>query len=159
MPTIVAELFPTLASIATAMASQPISTSPTPEQEEIPMLLHLILKTYKTSIVLSLGPHQMSAESIVPWGRLLFQVVNLQLPSEILPADEEEREKCEWWKVKKWAYGTLWRLFSRFVRYPDVVIRDSSMLLGMVILHSYPLLCKENMVHSHNTSSPPSPQK
>lgn len=130
MQTIVAEIFPTLANIAATMIAQPISISPTSEQEVIPLLLHLILKAYKTSIVLNLSPHQMSAESIVPWGRLLFQVVNLQIPLDVLPSDEEEREKCEWWKVKKWAFGTLWRLFSRyflsnFERWPFWLANDS----------------------------------
>lgn len=77
-------------------------------------MLHMILKTYKTSIVLSLSPHQQSAESIVPWGRLLFQVVNLQIPKDAVPEDEEERERSEWWKAKKWAYGILGRLFHRY---------------------------------------------
>lgn len=78
------------------------------------MMLHLILKTYRTTTVLQLSTHQQSAESLVPWGRLLFQVVNLQIPKEAVPDDEEERERCEWWKAKKWAYGILGRLFHRF---------------------------------------------
>lgn len=77
-------------------------------------MLHLILKAYKTSIVMHLSPHQQSAESLVPWGRLLFQVVNLQIPKEAVPQDEEDRERSEWWKAKKWAYGILGRLFNRF---------------------------------------------
>lgn len=77
-------------------------------------MLHLILKTYKTSIALHLSTHQQGPESLVPWGRLLFQVVNLQIPKEAVPEDEEERERNEWWKAKKWAYGVLGRLFNRF---------------------------------------------
>ena len=56
-------------------------------------MLHLILKTYKTSIVLHLSQHQQRPESLVPWGRLLFQVVNLQIPKEAVPEDEEDRER------------------------------------------------------------------
>jgi hypothetical protein len=77
-------------------------------------MLHLILKSYKTSLVIHLSKHQQSAESLVPWGRLLFQLVNLQIPKEAVPEDEEERERSEWWKAKKWAYATLGRLFHRF---------------------------------------------
>lgn len=76
--------------------------------------MHLILKTYKHSIVLSLSRYQQSAESLVPWGRLLFQVVNLRIPVDAVPADEEERERSEWWKAKKWACGVLGRLFHRY---------------------------------------------
>ena len=78
-------------------------------------MLHLILKTYKTSIVVNLSQHQQSPESLVPWGQLLFAIVNLQIPVEAVPEDEEERENSEWWKAKKWAYSTLGRLFHRYV--------------------------------------------
>lgn len=76
-------------------------------------MLHLILKAYKTSLLVFLSPHQQKQESIVPWGQLLFAVVNLQLPKEAVPEDEEERELCEWWIAKKWAYKILVGLFQR----------------------------------------------
>ena len=104
------EFFPTLASLAsTALANPPAATS-----DEVPTLLHLILKTYSTSIILQLSKHQQSQDSLVTWGRLFFQVVNLQIPKEAVPEDEEERERCEWWKAKKWAYKILGRIFHRF---------------------------------------------
>jgi len=78
-------------------------------------MLHLILKTYRTSILVQLSPHQQTHESIVPWGRLLFGVVNLEIPADAVPADEEEREQSEWWLAKKWAYAVLGRLFNRFL--------------------------------------------
>ncbi|KAJ7105062.1 armadillo-type protein [Mycena crocata] len=109
LPKMVADLFPTLVGIATQMMQTPPS-----ESQEIPTMLHLILKTYKTSIVVHLSPHQQSAESLVPWGQLFFAVVNLQIPKEAVPDDEDDRERSEWWKAKKWAYATLGRLFHRF---------------------------------------------
>ncbi|KAE9407355.1 ARM repeat-containing protein [Gymnopus androsaceus JB14] len=109
MSKIVAELFPTLVTIATNMLQTPPSQS-----QEIPTMLHLILKTYKTSIVINLSAHQQSAESLVPWGQLFFAVVNLNIPKEAVPEDEDERERSEWWITKKWAYATLGRLFHRF---------------------------------------------
>lgn len=109
LPQIVAEIFPILVSIATQMLQTPPSAS-----QEIPTMLHLILKTYKTSIVINLSANQQSSESLVPWGQLLFAVVNLQIPKEVVSVNEEERERSEWWKTKKWAYGILCRLFHRF---------------------------------------------
>ncbi|KAF9257153.1 ARM repeat-containing protein [Marasmius fiardii PR-910] len=109
MTRIVTDLFPNLVSIAQQM----IQTPPSPAQE-IPTMLHLILKAYKTSIVINLSAHQQSAESLVPWGQLLFAIVNLNIPKEAVPDDEEERERSEWWKAKKWAFATLGRLFHRF---------------------------------------------
>ncbi|KIY51516.1 ARM repeat-containing protein [Fistulina hepatica ATCC 64428] len=111
LPGIVSSIFPTLVNIATQMMTNPFNPS---QREEIPTLLHLILKTYKTSTMVNLSSHQQNPESLVPWGQLLFAVINLDLPSEVVPEDEEEREKCEWWRAKKWAYGTLGRLFHRF---------------------------------------------
>jgi len=78
-------------------------------------MLHLILKAYRSSIVFTLSPHQQSSESLIPWGTLFFRVINLEIPAEAVPADSEERERCEWWKAKKWAYATLGKLFHRLV--------------------------------------------
>ncbi|KAI0372335.1 ARM repeat-containing protein [Pilatotrama ljubarskyi] len=110
LPKLVEEFFPTLVSIAT----QAIANVPAGPSQEVPTILHLILKTYSTSIILQLSPHQQSSESLVPWGSLLFRVVNLQVPKEAVPEDEDERERSEWWKAKKWAYKILGRLFHRF---------------------------------------------
>ncbi|KIK50564.1 hypothetical protein GYMLUDRAFT_252884 [Collybiopsis luxurians FD-317 M1] len=61
-------------------------------------MLHLILKAYETSIVINLSLRQQSAEIL-----------------EVVPEDEEKREKDEWWVTKKRAYATLGRLFHRWV--------------------------------------------
>ncbi|KAI0079480.1 ARM repeat-containing protein [Panus rudis PR-1116 ss-1] len=111
IPHLCAELLPILVKIAQNLLNSP---PPNASQQEIAGILHYILKTYKTTIVLQLSKHQQSAESLVPWGTLLFQVVNLQIPKEAVPEDEEERERSEWWKAKKWAYGILGRLFHRY---------------------------------------------
>lgn len=111
------KLFPTLVTVAGSMLNTPPSAA-----QEIPSMLHLILKTYKTSIIVNLSAHQQTSESLVPWGRLLFQVVNLSLPGNAVPESEDEREKSEWWKAKKWAYATLGRLFHR----SGIVERDSN---------------------------------
>ena len=108
LPAIVVDLFPTLVSVATQIVQTPPSSSP-----EIPTMLHLILKTYRTSIIINLSDHQQSSESLVPWCQLFFGVVNIRLPKDCVPDDEDERQKCEWWKAKKWAYANLGRLFHR----------------------------------------------
>ncbi|KAH9980072.1 ARM repeat-containing protein [Lactifluus volemus] len=107
---IVEQTFGILVTLATNLLNSP----PAGAGQEIPSILHLILKTYKHSIVLNLSLYQQSAESLVPWGRLLFQVVNLRIPDDAVPADEEGRERSEWWKAKKWACGILGRLFHRY---------------------------------------------
>ncbi|KAF9240262.1 armadillo-type protein [Melanogaster broomeanus] len=140
LPGVVERLFPTLVTIATGMASTPPSSA-----QEIPSMLHLILKTYKTSLVVNLSIHQQSSESLVPWGRLLFQVVNLALPNDAVPEDEEDREKCEWWKAKKWAYGTLDRLFHRFgnpSQLPTTMQKDYSTFANHFVTNFAPEIFK-----------------
>ncbi|KAF9516474.1 hypothetical protein BS47DRAFT_1340813 [Hydnum rufescens UP504] len=99
--------FPALVELGTSIAN-----NMTPDNADC---LHLILKTYKASMQTSLSPHQQSPQSIIPWGRLFFQVVNVRLPPGVLlPGDKDDWEKSEWWKAKKWAYNTLNRLFQRY---------------------------------------------
>ncbi|KAM6494523.1 Armadillo-type fold [Amanita muscaria] len=108
-PRMVNELFPTLVDIGSRMLQTPPNAS-----QDIPTMLHLIIKSYRTSISIDLSAHQQSAESIMPWGQLFFSIVNLQLTKEAVPEVEDEREECEWWKAKKWAYSVLDTLFHRY---------------------------------------------
>ncbi|EJC98943.1 ARM repeat-containing protein [Fomitiporia mediterranea MF3/22] len=107
---VVNETFPQLVNIGLQL----LATPPSGPSQDVPTILHFILKTYRGSIILQLSKHQQGHDSIVPWGRLLFQIVNLQVPNEGVPENEDDREKCEWWKAKKWAYSVLGRLFHRY---------------------------------------------
>ncbi|KAF8510510.1 ARM repeat-containing protein [Hysterangium stoloniferum] len=112
-PEVIEQTFPTIVHIGTKLLESP----PPPlnaQSPELPLLLHLICKIYKTTLVNNLSKHQQSHSSIVPWGQLFFNIVNIQVAPELLPQDETERERSEWWKAKKWAYSTLGRLFHRF---------------------------------------------
>lgn len=106
---LVEQFFPILVTIADRLLAEPPSAS-----QEAPTILHIILKIYRTSIILHLSQHQQSADSLVPWGRVLFRMVNLQIPKEAVPEQEDDRQRSEWWKAKKWAYAILGRLFRRF---------------------------------------------
>ncbi|KAG6856226.1 hypothetical protein H0H87_006320 [Tephrocybe sp. NHM501043] len=119
IPQIAAELFPILVNIATQMLQTPPTAA-----TEIPTMLHLILKTYRTSIVIDLSSHQQSEASLVPWGKLFFAVVNLPIPADVVPADEDERESSEWWRAKKWAYATLGRLFHKYAYRTETLFND-----------------------------------
>ncbi|KDQ15134.1 hypothetical protein BOTBODRAFT_32118 [Botryobasidium botryosum FD-172 SS1] len=107
VPKFVPQTLPSLVALGSKFAS-----NPSPESAEC---LHVILKTYYNSTSTTLSQHQQSPQSIVPWGQLFFQVVNMQLPAGVaLSNDLDEREKDPWWKAKKWAYATLNRLFDRY---------------------------------------------
>ncbi|CAE6534492.1 unnamed protein product [Rhizoctonia solani] len=107
LPQIIEKTFPLLVTLGAKAAANPNA----PESADF---LHLILKTYKNSIQQRLTDHQQASSSLVPWGRLFFAVINVQPAADQIPEDLEEREKCPWWKAKKWAYVTLNRLFMRY---------------------------------------------
>jgi importin-7 len=146
---VIEQTFGTLVTLATNLLNSP----PAGAEQEIPVILHLILKSYKHSIVLNLSKHQQSAESLVPWGRLLFQVLDLRIPADAVPVDEEERERSEWWKAKKWACGILGRLFHRYGSIIVLMSRVSNggpvtkVYPGTAIRLSCPALCKTNTAH------------
>lgn len=106
LETITNATFPLLLQIGQQVAANPSA-------ELAPEFLHLILQSYKNAALNALLPVQMAAENIVPWGRLMLDVVALQVP--VPAADEEEMAKHEWWKAKKWAYASLNLLFTRYV--------------------------------------------
>ena len=86
------ETFPQLLTIATQLLASP----PSGPSQDVPTILHFILKAYRGSIILQLSKHQQSQESLIPWANLLFQVIKLQIPSGAVPEAEDEREKSAW---------------------------------------------------------------
>ena len=89
-----------------ALGSHLLAVTPPPAAPEATgRLLHFILKIYRMSIQHGLtAQHQ---QSIVAWGTLLLQVVNRLINPADVPVDLEDREKCQWWKAKKWAYESV----------------------------------------------------
>ncbi|CCO31401.1 putative importin c550,11 [Rhizoctonia solani AG-1 IB] len=114
IPHIIEKTFPLLVSLGAKAIANPNA----PESADF---LHLILKTYRNSIQQRLSEHQQTPSSLVPWGRLFFAVINVQPPADQTPEDLDEREKCPWWKAKKWAYATLNRLFMRYGSPSDLI--------------------------------------
>ncbi|KAG2084388.1 armadillo-type protein [Suillus cothurnatus] len=117
LPNIIATLFPTLVTIADGM----LNTFPSqPASQEIPAMLHLIPQTYKTAIKYR-QPFPTPAEPRITCslGKSLAPRCGMAVPVEGVPTSEEDREKCEWWKAKKWAYGILGRLFHRCLWNPS----------------------------------------
>lgn len=86
-----------------ALGSRLLASTPQPAAPE-PMgrLLHLILKIYRISCQSELT--QAHQQSIVQWGTLLLQIVNRVVSPSDVPEDPEQRERCEWWKAKKWSF-------------------------------------------------------
>jgi hypothetical protein len=153
LATVIEQTFGTLVTLATNLLNSP----PPGAEQEIPVILHLVLKSYKHSIVPNLSRYQQSAESLVPWGRLLFQVLNLRISADAVPADEEERERSEWWKAKNGHVGFWVDCSIGMVSIIILMSRVSdgglvtNVYLGSAILLSYPARCKMNTRCLQNT--------
>jgi hypothetical protein len=106
------QFLPVLLSLATnLLQANPAPASP----DNVANILHLILKVYRLSIANELSAHHQDLQgSLIPWGTLFMQIVSRELDPAVLPTDEDARERCEWWKAKKWAYFNLVRLFVRY---------------------------------------------
>ncbi|KAI8909993.1 armadillo-type protein [Powellomyces hirtus] len=91
------------------------------DSQEAGFLVKSILKTYNSTIRLSLSETQQSSASLVPWGTLFVTIVEKPLHAGIpgMPEDPSEREAHPWWKAKKWAYSCLNVLFERYGRKPE----------------------------------------
>lgn len=110
LESIVAQTFPQLLQTTRALLDSPHTSLP-----QVGEIVYYALKTYKTSMVVTLSEHQRSAESIVPWGTVMLRVV--QKPLEQDPAaaqDPDAHAKTPWWGAKKWAFFSLNKLFSRY---------------------------------------------
>lgn len=101
--------FPTLLVITRTLLASPNSSNP-----EIGSLVYLITKIYKTSINQELSLYHQADQNIVPWGQILLQIVQKEVDPSQMPSEEDERQRCPWWKAKKWAYYSLNKLFTRF---------------------------------------------
>ncbi|CAG8526480.1 11131_t:CDS:10 [Ambispora gerdemannii] len=77
-------------------------------------MLRVVFKTYNSVIQYELIATLQENSSLIPWCTILLQIIAKPLPETSLPEDLEDRESYPWWKVKKWAYRILNRLFSRY---------------------------------------------
>ncbi|KAI9833693.1 MAG: hypothetical protein M1826_006784 [Phylliscum demangeonii] len=103
---IVAVSFPRLLEIGMGLVNE--------SSNEAAEMLRIVIKSFKHATFFELPPHLREHETIVGWCSLFIAVVSKDLPPNALPDDVDEREANHWWKSKKWAYGSLNRLFLRY---------------------------------------------
>ncbi|KAI8618818.1 armadillo-type protein [Chytriomyces sp. MP71] len=104
---IVTSCFTGLQGIAVTLLPE---TSP-----EAGAMLRMIIKIYLKSISRELSPALQQSASLVPWGTLFVNIIekDLSFLNEKFP-NEEEREKQQWWKVKKWSFRSLHMFLVRY---------------------------------------------
>ena len=57
-----------------------------------------------------------NSQNLATWATFFINIIEKEIPdcAEGLPKDLEEREKYPWWKAKKWAFQSLYHLYSRY---------------------------------------------
>ncbi|KAI9338232.1 armadillo-type protein [Obelidium mucronatum] len=104
---------------------------------EAAAMLRLIVKIYLKTISRDLPPSLQDSSSLVPWGTLFVNIIekDLSFLNETI-ANEEEREKHQWWKVKKWAFRCLHMYLMRYCSRRDEV--EYAPFANMFISHFAP---------------------
>ncbi|XP_063372899.1 importin-7 [Cydia amplana] len=73
-----------------------------------------ILKCFYGLIKYILPLDLITKEVFTKWMEVLRKVMEQPVPEHSLQVDEDERLELPWWKCKKWAVHTLYRLFERY---------------------------------------------
>lgn len=68
------------------------------------------------SIRLELAKSLQNSQTLLGWATVFVQIIEKPILDtfEGLSSDPEEREKHPWWKAKKWAFQSLYHLYSRY---------------------------------------------
>ncbi|CAJ0906325.1 7840_t:CDS:10 [Entrophospora sp. SA101] len=77
-------------------------------------MLRIIIKTYNSSVYFDFPDILRENENFLPWFNLLINLTIKDIPNDIIPVDLEERQKFIWYRVKRWCFQTLNRIFSKF---------------------------------------------
>ncbi|XP_048004501.1 importin-7 [Leguminivora glycinivorella] len=73
-----------------------------------------ILKCFYGLVKYILPLELITKEVFTKWMEVLRKVMEQPVPEHTLQVDEDERLELPWWKCKKWAVHTLYRLFERY---------------------------------------------
>ncbi|KAL4717791.1 hypothetical protein ACJJTC_000940 [Scirpophaga incertulas] len=86
-----------------------------PDQSvESVLIQKLILKCFYALVKFILPLDLITKEVFTKWMEVLRAVMEQPIPESTLHVDEDERVELPWWKCKKWAVHTLYRLFERY---------------------------------------------
>ncbi|XP_050524127.1 importin-7 [Daktulosphaira vitifoliae] len=77
-------------------------------------LQKMIVKSYFKLIQFTLSSDLMERTTFTKWMEIMSVVLCNPVPEEVNRYEISEREQLPWWKVKKWALHTLYRIFERY---------------------------------------------
>lgn len=84
------------------------------QNEQSALLQKQILKNYYSLIKYILPLELITREIFSNWMEVLRRTLDQPVPDHTLQVDEDERLNLPWWKAKKWAAHTLYRIFERY---------------------------------------------
>jgi hypothetical protein len=84
-------------------------------------MLYTIVKSYRNTIHIRLFECLIDQASVVPWGSLFLQVIDLPLPPFVMSINEEHQSAAALVKAKKCSFFVLNRLFSWYDNSADLV--------------------------------------
>ncbi|CAH1736251.1 importin-7 isoform X1 [Aphis gossypii] len=72
-----------------------------------------VIKSYFKLIQFTLSPDLMERTSFTKWMELLSIIACNPIPEEVSRL-EHDVDQLPWWKIKKWAFHTMYRIFERY---------------------------------------------
>ena len=109
------------------IATQLLKLDPAvPESQHGALMLKTIFKTYHSAIVYELPKALQEQQALILWCTLFAQAIEKPFPEQWNSKDNDELRQMGWWKAKKWAYRSLYRLSSRYGNPALETFSDSS---------------------------------
>ncbi|XP_068617369.1 importin-7 [Battus philenor] len=84
------------------------------ESMESVLIQKLILKCFYGLTKYNLPLELITKEVFTKWMEVLRSIMERPVPEHTLQVDEDDRVELPWWKCKKWAVHTLYRIFERY---------------------------------------------
>ncbi|XP_015370689.1 PREDICTED: importin-7 isoform X2 [Diuraphis noxia] len=73
-----------------------------------------VIKSYFKLVQFSISPDLMERNTFTKWMELLSIIACNPVPEEVSRLEHSEIDQLPWWKIKKWALHTMYRIFERY---------------------------------------------
>lgn len=90
------------------------------------IMLKTIVKTYFMAIQFEMPLCLQSDDSLISWCDLLVKVMEKPVPSEMNQRDQEDLHVHPWFKLKKWAFRVVSKIFCKYGNPSLDTLQDSS---------------------------------
>ncbi|XP_060875593.1 importin-7 isoform X2 [Metopolophium dirhodum] len=73
-----------------------------------------VIKSYFKLVQFTISPDLMERNTFTKWMELLSIIACNPVPEEVSRFEHSEIDQLPWWKIKKWALHTMYRIFERY---------------------------------------------